>query len=245
MELLNKTILIIGGSRGMGYEFAKLFASKGNNVIVTARNENNLVKAVKGFPNMSYIVADTDDETDIDNVFQHILARYNKLDILINSAGRGNVYNIAIEMNPYGKARGEIMTNYLSVVRNTANFLPLLTGHSESAIVNVSSVVAFVPSSSLPTYSASKAALHSYTQTLRYALDKRTQIKVFELMPPLVNTEFAKDIGGQKGLSPTLVAEALVTAMEEDKLEIHVGGTEAIYEQYLNSPSVAFDKRNP
>ena len=229
----------------MGYEFAKLFASNGSNVIVTARNENNLVHYVKGFPNMSHIVADTDDENDIDNVFQHISARYNKLDILINCAGRGNVYNIAIEMNPYGKARGEIMTNYLSVVRNMSKFLPLLTRQSESAIVNVSSVVAFVPSSSLPTYSASKAALHSYTQTLRYALSKRTQIKVFELMPPLVNTEFAKDVGGQNGMSPTLVAEALITAMKEDKFELHVGATEAIYEQFLDSPTLAFDKRNP
>ena len=245
MELSDKTTLIIGGSRGMGYEFAKLFASKRNNVIITARNENSLVNAVKDFPGMSYIVADTDDETDIDKVFQHILAKYSKLDILINCAGRGNVYDIAIDTNPYSKARGEIMTNYLSIVRNTAKFLPLLTGLPESAIVNVSSVVAFVPSSSLPTYSASKAALHSYTQTLRYALSKRTQIKVFEVMPPLVNTEFAKDIGGQDGLSPALVAEALITAMGEDKFEIHVGATEAVYEQFLDSPAAAFNKKNP
>ena len=245
MELSDKTILIMGGSRGMGYEFAKLFASKGNTVIITARNEHNLVNAVKGIPNMRYIVADTDEEKDVDQVFQHILTKYGKLDILINNAGLANAYDLATDTNPYAKAYGEIMTNYLSIVRNTGKFLPLLTGHPESAIVNVSSVVAFVPSSLLPTYSASKAALHSYTQTLRYALSKRTQIKVFEVMPPVVNTEFAKHIGGANGMSPTLVAEALFTAMSEDKFEIHVGATEAVYEQFLDSPSAAFNKKNP
>lgn len=245
MELSDKTILIIGGSRGIGYEFAKLFALKGNNVIITARDENNLANAVKSFPNMSYLAADTDDEADIDKVFRHVSTKYKKLDVLINNAARGNVYDLAIDENPYGKAYGEIMTNYLSIIRNTSKFLPLLTGQSQSAIVNVSSVVAFVPSALLPTYSASKAALHSYTQTLRYALGKKTLIKVFELMPPLVNTEFAKDVGGQNGMSPTLVAEALIIAMEENEFEIRVGATEAVYEQFLDSPTYAFDSRNP
>ena len=122
--------------------------------------------------------------------------------------------------------------------------LPLLATQIESAIVNVSSVVAFVPGS-LPTYSASKAALHSYTLSLRIALAKATNVKVFELMPPLVDTEFSKEIGGHNGVPPSFVAEAFVAALEKDEYEIHVGRTADIYKLFLSSPAEALLAMQP
>jgi uncharacterized oxidoreductase len=103
----------------------------------------------------------------------------------------------------------------------------------------VSSIVAFVPGS-LATYSASKAALHSYTQSLRIALEN-SSIKVFELMPPLVDTQFSAPIGGNKGISPRLVAEDLLTAFTNDNYEIRVGKTEDLYQLFLSSPAKALD----
>ena len=137
------------------------------------------------------------------------------------------------------------MTNYLGTIRLVDLFLPLLKHVPGGAIVNVSSVAAYVPSSSTPTYSASKAALHSYTLSLRHALSKETSIKVFEVLPPLVNTEFSKGIHGERGMNPMDVATEVIAGIEADRYEIRVGGTEKVYRDFLASPEEAFSKRNP
>ena len=129
-------------------------------------------------------------------------------------------------------------------VQTCALPISLLFQQREAAIVNVSSIVAFVPGS-LVTYSASKAALHSYTLSLRHALAQSTAIKVFELMPPLVNTEFSVAIGGRNGIAPSVVAEDLVRGLEQDEYEIRTGNTEKIYRLSLSSPEEAFLALHP
>jgi uncharacterized oxidoreductase len=108
----------------------------------------------------------------------------------------------------------------------------------------VSSIVAITPAAGIATYSASKAALHSYTLSLRHKLGQTSDVKVFELMPPLVDTEFSAGIGGHNGIAPSVVAEALVEALEKDEYEIHVGQTKDIYQLYLSSPEQAFQAMN-
>src|SRR5690606_12236956 len=120
--------------------------------------------------------------------------------------------------------------------------LPLLKKQANAAIVNVSSIVAFVPGK-LATYSASKAALHSYTQALRLALEN-TSVKVFELMPPLVDTEFSAPIGGKNGISPSVVAEQFLEGLASNRYEIRVGQTEALYRIFLSSPEQALRQLN-
>ena len=139
----------------------------------------------------------------------------------------------------------ELYTNYLSIIRLNTKLLPLLKQHQEAAIVNVTSVVAYVPGG-LATYSASKAALHSYTQSLRFELEQQyPYIKVFELFPPLVNTDFSKPIGGEKGISPAVVASELYRGLENDIYEIRAGATEDIYKLFLSSPEKAFAAMHP
>ena len=137
-------------------------------------------------------------------------------------------------INAFEKAQEEILTNYLSVVRLTEKLLPILKVNGESAIVNVSSVAALVPSQKLVTYSASKAALHSYTVSLRRFLND-TSVKIVEVMPPLVNTEFSKEVGGENGIAPEVVASELLKGLEQDTFEILVGGTLPAYETYLDT----------
>jgi len=130
---------------------------------------------------------------------------------------------------------GDVLTIDKFVVPElkTKSFLALLKKQTEAAVINVSSIVAFAPGLTLPTYSASKAALHSYTQALRLSLAPDTNVKVFELMPPLVDTEFAKDIPSDKKISPREVAEDLVQSLETNNYEVRVASTEQLYTNFL------------
>lgn len=121
--------------------------------------------------------------------------------------------------------------------------MPVLKQQETSAIVNVSSIVAYVPGITLPTYAASKAALHSYSTSLRLSLEE-TAVKVFELMPPLVDTEFSKEIGGHNGIKPSVVADELLAALANDEYEIRVGDTAKIYELFRQSAVDALNVMN-
>ncbi|WP_348811352.1 SDR family oxidoreductase [Flavobacterium maritimum] len=243
MKTTDNTILITGGGSGIGFEMAKLF-SKNNTVIITGRDENRLKEAASQLENTHYIVSDITKEKDINSLAKYIETQFPNLNILINNAGRAIVHDlIEKEGNAHDKALDEITTNYLSTIRITEKLLPFLSTKREAAVVNVSSVSALVPSHILSTYSASKAALHSHTQSLRHFL-KDSSVRVFELMPPLVNTEFSKEIGGEKGIHPSVVAQDLFNALTENKFEVHVGDTAAIYQLSLSSPKEAFNVMN-
>jgi uncharacterized oxidoreductase len=244
MNVTNKTVLVTGGGSGIGLEITKLLSQKGNKVIITGRNESKLQKAAAQLENISYIVADLTSAADVDNLVGKIDNEYGALDILVNNAGDARVQHLGDGPAVYDNAAYEMNTNYLSVVRLNEKLLPLLRQSPEAAIVNVSSVVAFAPGFTLPTYAASKAALHSYTRILRYTLAKTTGIKVFELMPPLVNTELSAVIGGENGIPPLEVAEGLIKGLETDEYELHIGLTANIYQLYLSSPEDALQMLN-
>lgn len=243
MNTSNNTILISGGSAGIGFELAKLLSEKGNTVIITGRNKERLLQAAASLKGVTPIVADVSKEDDVERLVQQVYTDFPQLNMVINNAGRALVYDLATEnIQAFEKAADEMLTNYLSVIRLNEKLLPLLKKQESAAIVNVSSVVAFVPGS-LATYSASKAALHSYTQSLRLAL-QGTPVAVFELMPPLVDTEFSAPIGGKNGISPQAVAEQFLQAWEQDQWEIRVGKTEDMYRLYLSSPEEALKVMN-
>lgn len=238
MKTTNNTVLITGGSAGIGLEIAKLLSENGNKVIITGRNESRLQQASAQLKNVSAIVSDVSNAQDVENLVSQIKTEFPDLNMVINNAGRALVYNITEEnINGFEKAEDEMRTNYLSIIRLNEKLLPILKTNDEPTIVNVSSVVAFVPGF-LATYSASKAALHSYTRYLRLAL-KDANLNVFELMPPLVNTEFSAPIGGENGVPASFVAEQLLAGLEQDNYEIRVGQTEDIYKLYLSSPENA------
>jgi len=246
MNITNKTVLVTGGGSGIGFEIAKQLGQRGNKVIITGRSEAKLEKAAAQLNNVSFIVADVTSEADVNNLVDKINNEYGGLDILINNAGQANVYHLDEAANAYDKASAEMETNYLSIVRLTEKLLPALKKSKEAAIVNVSSIVAFVPGVNLPTYAASKAALHSYTRALRHTIAKKTGIKIFELMPPLVDTELSVEIGGENGIPPLEVAEGLIKGFENDEYELHIGNTADMYKLYLQSPQealIALNKR--
>jgi len=239
MKTTQNTVLVTGGSAGIGFEIAKLLTEKGNHVIIVGRNEERLQQAAAQLTNVTAIAADISNNADVKRLVSTLKKDFPALNIIINNAGRALAYKLGVNVPILENAVDEIQTNYLSVINLTEQLLPLLQQQPEAAIVNVTSVLALVPAWSVPTYSASKAALHSFSQALRYTLAKTTNIKVFELMPPLVNTDFSKGIGGENGISPLAVAERFVTGLENDEYEIHVGATADVYKLFLSSPSSA------
>ncbi|MDR3680180.1 MAG: SDR family NAD(P)-dependent oxidoreductase [Flavipsychrobacter sp.] len=242
MNTTNNTILIIGSSAGIGLSMAKQLSASGNHVIMTGRNEANLLKAAAPLKNVTAIVCDVTSEADVDQLISRVEKEFPNLNVIINNAGHAVVYSLASGADTYQNAKDEMETNFFSIARINDKILPLLSKQKEAAIVNVSSVVALVPGN-LPTYSASKAALHSYTLSLRHTLAD-TNIKVFELMPPLVNTEFSAPIGGANGISPDEVAEHFIKGFAEDTYEIHSGKTAFIYDLFRKSPEEAFAALN-
>lgn len=243
MNITNNTVLITGGTAGIGFELAKSFAEAGNKVIITGRNKQRLDEALAKLPGSKGFSGDISNHDDTEGLLE-FLKDFPKLNIVVNNAGAAYLYKLANNENAFEKAQEEMLTNYLSIIRLNEKLIPALKAQPQAAIVNVSSVVAFVPGR-LPTYSASKAALHSYTQSLRIILERTSQVKVFELMPPLVDTEFSAPINGKTGIPATQVASELIKAMQTDEFEVRVGNTQKIYELYLQSPADALATMNP
>jgi len=245
MNTTNNTVLITGGSAGIGFELARLFSEQGSQVIITGRDEQRLKTAVSKLKNTKAIVSDVSDDSQVDALVEQLNREYPSLNIVINNAGKAYYYELGNEGDVAKKAAEEMQTNYIAPILLTDKLLPLLKKQKEAAVVNVTSIVAFAPGRRLATYAASKAALHAYTRTLRITLEKTApNVRVFELMPPLVNTEFSKVIGGENGIPPQQVAEDLVQALQDDTYEIHVGQTAQLYQLSLSSPAEALKAMN-
>jgi uncharacterized oxidoreductase len=233
MNTTGKNILVTGGGSGIGFAIARLFSRNGNKVIITGRNEEKL-KAAAGQLNVGYIVADLTNSNDLQSLVDQLTTNYKTLDILVNNAALTHVYQLGAGAGAFEKADAEIAINYLAVVSLIEHLLPLLGSQPEAAIVNVNAIIGLTPSIHMPTHSASKAALRAYTQGLRFTLaSKGSAIKVFELMPPLVNTEFSKTIGGANGIPPEEVAQALLTGLENNTEEIRIGRAEQFYQGFF------------
>ncbi|MBK1441900.1 SDR family NAD(P)-dependent oxidoreductase [Parapedobacter sp. ISTM3] len=236
MNTTGNTILITGGSAGIGLAIAKQFAAQGNQIIITGRNRERLDQAIAeianitaGQVNVVAIQSDVVDAADIGQLVNRVKQDYPQLNLLINNAGSAFAYSLG-EDDTSRYAAEEIRTNYLAVVRLTALLLPMLKQQPEAAIVNVTSIVAFSPFIAVPTYSASKAALHVYTQMLREQL-KASSVQVYELIPPLVNTAFSQAIGGAAGIPPEEVASDLWKAIRIGQLDVPVGQAKAVVPQ--------------
>ncbi|MDF3027014.1 MAG: family NAD(P)-dependent oxidoreductase [Fluviicola sp.] len=221
MKTNGNTILITGGSAGIGFELAKQFSQLGNKVLITGRNADKLKQAADQLENVIPIAGDVTDPESTDRLLAKIKEDHPELNLVINNAGYTDVYELAANAGAYSKASREMETNYLSVVSLTEKLLPTLLKNEDSAIVNVTSIVAYFPQKMLPTYTASKSALKAYTDILRETFENR--VNVFELIPPLVNTEFSKEIGGENGIPPKEVADELIRALEKNQWLVPVG----------------------
>jgi uncharacterized oxidoreductase len=186
MKATGNTILITGGNSGIGRELAHRFHDAGNRVIVTGRRRAALDSAIAGRPGMSAFTLDLEDAAAIRAFAREVTSAHPALNVLINNAGIMRSEVLASERD-LADAEATVVTNLLAPIRLTNALMPHLLGVADPAIVNVSSGLAFVPLATAPTYSATKAAMHSYTLSLREQL--KGKVEVIELAPPAVQTE--------------------------------------------------------
>ena len=187
MRLTGNTILITGGGTGIGRGLAQAFHALGNQVIVAGRRADALAGTLAANPGMTSMTLDIQDPAGIRRLASEVEERFPQLNVLINNAGIMRVEKLQSQQADLADAESVIATNLLGPIRLTAALLPLLQKQPYSAIMNVSSGLAFVPMARTPTYCATKAAIHSYTQSLRYQL-RGSGTEVLELIPPYVAT---------------------------------------------------------
>ncbi|GAA4135052.1 SDR family oxidoreductase [Flavobacterium chungbukense] len=246
MDLKGKTILITGGASGIGLESAKQLLAEGAKVIITGRNKEKLDTAKRLYPQITAIQNDVADAEQAQQLYKEIEA-LGGIDILYNNAGVANPTNNLAKTNDKitEMAAYEMNINYLAIVRLNNLFLKMLQSRSESAIINTTSVLSYVPSNLAPTYSATKAALRFYTASLRNHLEAaKTNVKVFELLPPLVATEMAKGIDS-KTITPEMLVKGLIQGIHKNNFTIRVGDTKVIYFLSRFFPKTAYKLINP
>ncbi len=197
MNLQGNTILITGGGSGIGRGLAEAFHRLGNQVIITGRRQSALDRVTTDNSGMRAFPLDLTDHGKVKEFGRAIELEFPALNVLVNNAGIQSPEKLRGGAQDLDAMEAMVSTNLLSPIRLTTTFLPLLEKQQRSTIINVTSGLAFLPLAGVPTYCATKAAMHSYTQTLRYQL-RSTSVRVLELIPPYVQT----DLGPNHGVDP-------------------------------------------
>jgi uncharacterized oxidoreductase len=188
MKPTGNTILITGGGSGIGRGLAEAFHKLGNKVIIAGRRKQVLDETTAANPGMVSAVLNIEDAADIRKVATQLATDHPTLNVVIHNAGIMRPENLLIQSPELADTEAIITTNLLGPIRLTAALLPQLQKQPNATIMTVTSGLAFLPMAITPTYNATKAAIHSWTQSLRYQL-KSTNIQVIELAPPYVQTE--------------------------------------------------------
>lgn len=223
MQLSSNTIFITGGTSGIGKGLAEAFHQLGNQVIIGGRREDRLQSICAANPGMRRFILDVTDPSAIRNAAQKVIKDFPGLNCVFNNSGVQRRHNFTAGQAIDDSAMlAEIQTNLLGLIRVSAEFLPHLKNQQGATLLNVSSGLAFVPLAVFPVYCATKAAVHSFTLSLRHQL-KDSNVKVIELIPPYVATELG---GGALAPAGALRQMPLETFIAETMRELAGEGEE-------------------
>jgi uncharacterized oxidoreductase len=237
MRLSDNTILITGGASGIGLALAKAFVMRDNDVIICGRNERKLNAARRDCPSIATFRCDIADAGDRERLAQHVADHHPGLNVLINNAGIQHNYDWSDARSHVQAIEEEVSINLLAQLMLTDLLLPTLLRRPEAAIINVTSALALVPKQSAPVYCATKAALRSFTRALRYQLEQ-TPVKVFEIIPALVDTDMTAGRGRRK-ISPARLAEESLRALRSDQHEIRIDKVKLLFALHRLLPGFA------
>lgn len=226
MNVTSNTILVTGGTSGLGLEFTKQFIELGNTVIITGRDISKLEKTKAAVPKVHIFQSDVSNPKAINELYKRVITQFPNLNILINNAGEMRKINLHDTSYDLENITREIEINLLRPIRMVQQFLPHLKTKTSAAILNVTSGVALIPFPISPIYGASKSGLRSYTKSLRIQI-KDTDIEVFELIAPgaktPLNDKFESDVDPKTLMDPNKLVAVAIKGLENDTLEIYPG----------------------
>lgn len=241
MKTSGNKILITGAGTGMGLAAAQFFHQQGNEVVMVARNENRLKEeAEKLGKGTHYYACDLSVKVQLDGLLKEVKQKHADLNVVFLNAGIANNYSLLDEKEAYEISITEMITNFHSAVFLTHELESVISANEAPTMILTTSAVAFVPDLLHPTYSATKAALHSYILGLRLVLQrKKSNINLFELMAPLVDSPFSKGVSSDLKVAPMEVIKTMAEAIANHEFEIRPGLTQEFYNAYLKSPQEA------
>ena len=187
MDLSNRTVLVTGGSSGIGLGLAEAFLRSKNRVIICGRDREKFSAIESSLPGITPIPCDVGDARQREELAREVLQRFPDLDILVNNAGIQRYIDLKKGYDELKSGEDEITINFVSMVELTGLFIGQLMKRSSAALINVGSALGLMPMLNTPVYCATKAAIHTYTLVLRQQL-KGTSVKVVEIRPPMVDT---------------------------------------------------------
>ncbi|HEU4718887.1 MAG TPA: SDR family NAD(P)-dependent oxidoreductase [Bacteroidia bacterium] len=231
MQTTGNTILITGGTSGLGLAFAEEFLKRGNKVIICGRRKDRLGALQKTHPGLAAIECDIADEKQREMLAEKVIREFPGVNMLMNNAG----VQLAVDLTSPVKAeriRAEIETNLVAPIHLATLFVKHLASQSNPAILTVSSGLAFCPIAFMPIYCATKAAIHSYCLSLRYQM-RNTPVKIFEIIPPSVDTELGHERRTDKtqthgGMPVAAFLSEAMEAIENDLLEAPVADAKGL-----------------
>ncbi len=245
MRLTGRTILITGGTSGIGLEMAMQLHQRDNVVIVTGRDPAKLEAARWLVPGLQTIASDVSDVSAVGLLHDYVAAQFPSLDVLVNNAGI--MRNLRLDQDrPIVDVTQEIEINLNGPMWMIQQFLPHLRRQANALIVNVTSGLAFVPFPAAPAYCAAKAGLHAYTQCLRAQLDG-TGVSVVELAPPGTETplfrgEFGKEMSNEKGMDVAVLVRRALKGIEAGRQEIRPGLSNVLLIASRVAPRLMFNQ---
>lgn len=242
MKLEGRTVLITGGTSGIGLELARQLVTGRNTVLITGRSAQRLAETKSKLP-VHTCVCDAGSPADIENLKRVVAADFPHLDTLVNNAGIMRNLNLN-QPHELTDVTREVAVNLSGPIQMVQAFLPQLRARRHALIVNVSSGLAFVPFPLSPVYSAAKAGIHAYTRSLRAQL-KGSGVRVVELAPPGVETplfrgEFQNEMKGQKAMDVQILVKLALAGIEAGKTEIRPGLSNVLYILSRLAPQLPF-----
>ncbi|RAW03512.1 SDR family oxidoreductase [Pseudochryseolinea flava] len=243
MKLHKQTILITGGSSGIGLELAKQLVAKQNNVIICGRSSERLSQAKAEIGNVHTFTCDVSQARDRIELMAWISAYHPACNMLVNNAAIVHRTNFCDDPEMLEKAEREINTNLFAPIALTKMFLAFRDNKPSTAIVNITTGLVYAPRAVYPIYNATKAGLHAFTQVLRHQ-NAELPLKIIEVMMPVVNTPWHQGHAPKIAITPAKAVREMITGIEKGKQEIKVGAVKLLYILARIAPSFAFKKIN-